>query len=171
MKAVTKICTRCSFEKNIECFYKKTASNDGFGVWCKKCSNEHKKLWNRNLSKERKKQDVLKSKERRKKNRVEYVLYNAKSRAKAKNLEFDLTVDNIFLPEYCPVLGIKLEWNENKTKANSYSIDRVDNTKGYTHDNTIIVSLRANRLKNDATLEELKSVYEFYEKLCQTSKL
>ena len=37
--------------------------------------------------------------------------------------------------------------------------------KGYTKNNIVIVSTRANRIKSDATLDEIRKVADFYEKL------
>jgi len=45
------------------------------------------------------------------------------------------------------------------------SIDRIDPKKGYVKDNIIVVSMRANRIKNDATVDEIRKVADFYEKL------
>lgn len=65
--------------------------------------------------------------------------------------------------KYCPVFGTEFAWN-NKGKDNftdnSPSVDRVDNSKGYCLNNIRIISRRANTLKTDATLEELKLIYE-----------
>jgi len=89
----------------------------------------------------------------------------AKSRAKKKGLEFSITFEEMLSKDTdtCPYLGIPIFWHlctpnvgRSFTGAwNSKSIDRVDSTKGYTIDNIIIVSWRANRLKGDATSEEL----------------
>ena len=45
------------------------------------------------------------------------------------------------------------------------SIDRIDPKKGYVKDNIIVVSMRANRIENDATVDEIRKVADFYEKL------
>jgi len=45
---------------------------------------------------------------------------------------------------------------------NSPTLDRIDNTKGYTKDNIIIVSFKANTIKNSATIEELEKVLQYY---------
>jgi hypothetical protein len=82
-------------------------------------------------------------------------LYQLKYRAKAKKVPFSLTLDDMSLPERCPILGIALQFNTVSPDGNSYSVDRIDNTKGYTSDNVQIVSLRANMLKSNATLDEL----------------
>lgn len=85
----------------------------------------------------------------------------ARRNAKRRGEECELTIDDIVIPEYCPVLGIKLEpGGQGSEQNNSPSIDRIDSTKGYTKDNTWVISARANRLKNDATLDEIEMIYE-----------
>ncbi len=61
----------------------------------------------------------------------------------------------------CPILGIEIKWNnKNIIQMNSPSIDRVDNSFGYTKNNVLIISYKANAIKNNATLEELELLYE-----------
>jgi hypothetical protein len=83
------------------------------------------------------------------------MLNNSKQRAKRANIEHNILLEDIVIPEYCPVLGIKLETGDRKSHYNAPSIDRIDNSKGYTKDNIFIMSTKANLLKKDATLEEL----------------
>ena len=98
----------------------------------------------------------------RTKNPKSYLLHNAKSRAKKKNLAFDLTADDFTIPEFCPVFGIKLEltWGEG-TKDNKPSLDRIDSSKGYIKGNVQVLSWRANNLKSDGTLLEFLKLVEF----------
>jgi hypothetical protein len=82
---------------------------------------------------------------------------NSRNRAKELGLEFTIKQCDIVIPERCPVLGIKLTFNHGKQGffANeSPSIDRFDNSKGYTKENIRIISWRANMLKRDGTLDE-----------------
>jgi hypothetical protein len=95
---------------------------------------------------------------------IAQVLFNnAKMRAKSRDLPFDLSVSDIVVPEFCPVLGVKLEVAVGHAKANSPSIDRIDPSKGYTRDNICVISYKANTIKNDATLEQLREVVRYVE--------
>ena len=103
-----------------------------------------------------------------KKNKRYKMLLNVKKRAKDKGLEFNLTLDDIpEIPKVCPVLNIPIIENkgEHKPSDNSPSIDRIDSKKGYIKGNIRIISNRANRIKADATIEELRKVLEDYEKI------
>ena len=79
----------------------------------------------------------------------------AKSRAKLKGHEFDLEISDIVIPEYCPIMNEKLEWIPYGFHPYSPSIDRIDSTKGYTKDNIQVISSIANRMKWNATREQL----------------
>lgn len=93
-------------------------------------------------------------------------IYNRlKASAKKRSIPFDLTMsdlNNLSFPITCPVLGIPLKFNRGASQDDSYSIDRVDSELGYHIDNIIVISWKANRLKNEATNEELKMISEFY---------
>lgn len=98
------------------------------------------------------------SKTARDKYPIKFMLKRAKKRAIKNNLEFNLTEEDIKVPEFCPALGIELKYNSGDS---SPSLDRVDNSKGYTKDNISVISNRANILKRDATKEELRSLVQY----------
>ena len=76
----------------------------------------------------------------------------ARSRARRKGIEFDLLLEDIVIPEQCPVLGIPMDHP---------SLDRFDPTRGYTADNVRVISMRANMIKNDATVEDLERILAY----------
>lgn len=87
------------------------------------------------------------------------LLQGARYRAKKKGIDFDLTVEDIVIPINCPVLGTPLVKSDTKVPwANSPSIDRVNNSKGYVKDNIQVISHRANAIKGSSSIEELELV-------------
>ena len=84
----------------------------------------------------------------------------AKTRARKRNIPFDMHwTDLPELPEKCPVLGIEIVWafrGKGGWYDDSPSIDRIIPALGYVAGNVRIISNRANRLKADATLEEME---------------
>jgi hypothetical protein len=106
-----------------------------------------------------------KEKKRYENNPELFLLYSARRRAKLRGLEFNLSLEDIVIPKTCPVLGIPIVPGKGSSRRNSASLDRIDNTKGYTKDNVIVVSFRVNNLKSDATVEELRRIVSFYERL------
>lgn len=93
-------------------------------------------------------------------------IYNRiKQSAKKRNIEFTLTLaelNSLTFPITCPILGIPLKFNRERLQDNSYSIDRIDSSIGYNIDNIVVISWKANRLKNNATKEELQQISNFY---------
>ena len=94
------------------------------------------------------------------------MLARAKSRAKKNNLAFNIELADIIIPERCPLLGIKIESTEVRNSPNNPSLDKIIPEKGYIKGNVWVISNRANTLKNDATLTELKTLVENLEMLC-----
>ena len=91
---------------------------------------------------------------------ISYILSRAKHRAEEKGIEFNLTAEDIVLPTHCPILGIELSRGTKENYENTYSLDRVDNSKGYVKGNVRVISQLANSMKNSATPEQLKTFSE-----------
>jgi hypothetical protein len=85
-----------------------------------------------------------------------------RKRARSAGIPFDLQPEDVQVPDVCPVLGVPLVVGDRRFGA-SPSVDRLIPEKGYVRGNVIVCSQRANRIKNDATLEELRRVLAFYE--------
>lgn len=95
---------------------------------------------------------------------IEHVLYwNARNRAKAQGTEFAITKDDIVVPATCPVLGLPLKVGTGSANAGSPSLDRIDPSKGYVRGNIRVISHKANTIKSDATLEDLRAVLRYME--------
>ncbi len=88
---------------------------------------------------------------------------DAEKRAKKFGLQFDLDVEDIAVPEVCPVLGIPLKYGVGKRTGASPSLDRLRPELGYVKGNVAVISWRANDLKRDATPDELRRVADWYE--------
>ena len=103
---------------------------------------------------------LAKAKERRSNGdvRKKQLLSVARWRAEQKGREFTLAVEDLEWPSVCPLLGIPINYFSNKNGPDSPSIDRRDNSKGYTKENCWVISNRANSIKRDATVEELELI-------------
>ena len=91
------------------------------------------------------------------------LLHNAKMRSRVMALPFNITIEDIVIPELCPVLGIKLCWTRGRgrTQPDVPSIDRVIPSKGYIKGNVRVISWRANCLKRDGTLREFEAIVSY----------
>ena len=85
---------------------------------------------------------------------------NVKKRAKQKGIIFDLAIEDIpEIPKICPILGIKIKSNSISAPLDSSpSLDRINPKLGYIKGNVRIICNRANRIKSDATVKELKLI-------------
>ena len=84
-------------------------------------------------------------------------------RARKMGLDFNLVPGDIVVPEFCPVLGVRLEAGSDAPQGGRPSIDRFDNSKGYVLSNIRVISYRANMLKRDATLDEMRRLVSYME--------
>lgn len=94
-----------------------------------------------------------------------HMLARIKARAKAKGWAFNLTAEDITIPKRCPILGIPLVVGDGTADDNSPELDRINNRKGYVRGNVHVISRRANRIKNDATLAELEKIASYLRSL------
>ena len=94
------------------------------------------------------------------------MISNARGRAKRLNLPFDLTIEYIrelaFATTHCPLLGIALRWQasyglglKKQPHLNSPSLDRIIPDKGYVRGNVAIISMKANTMKSNASVDEI----------------
>lgn len=162
-----KKCCACAQNKPLFEFSKNKASKDGLQYRCKNCDNalQAKK---RKENKEAFLEYGRQYQEKRRQSfeyRLQMLLNASKQRAKLKNREHTITLEDIKnlypVDGKCPVFGFDLEFNSGGFRETSPSIDRIDSSKGYTKDNIQIISWKANRIKSYATVEELETVVAY----------
>ena len=90
------------------------------------------------------------------KHKAKYMLNRVKRKSLKYGYEFNLDLEDIVIPDICPILEVPLEMGTKDDYEYSPSIDRIDNSKGYVKGNIQIISKKANSMKNCATYEELK---------------
>ena len=95
---------------------------------------------------------------------VRYILQKIKWHAKRKGLDFNLTPQDIIIPDVCPILLIPLKFSTSKQRACAPSVDRVDNSKGYVKGNVRVISQKANHLKSDMTKETIQRLLDYVSK-------
>jgi len=84
-------------------------------------------------------------------------IYDAKSNADKRGIEFNLKRGDVEWVSHCPLLNVELDYSVSSGKNPDFSpsIDRIDSSKGYTKDNVWVISNKANRMKNDGSKNEL----------------
>lgn len=89
-----------------------------------------------------------------------YILTRTRSNSKPRGLECTITIEDIYIPEFCPILNIKLDQVRSGSRY-APSLDHVDNTKGYIPGNVRVISRRANDLKGDLNLKEVLAIVTY----------
>ena len=85
-----------------------------------------------------------------------------KANATRLGIEFTIEFGDIEFPTHCPILGTELDYfTEEGWRENSPSFDRIDPSKGYVKGNVTVISMRANRIKNNGTAEEHQKIADF----------
>lgn len=168
----TKVCTRCGRDLPLSEYNKGNGKYDRRSI-CRDCEKEInkdpiRKARKNELKRIKRQSDKEYAKARnltdciRRHSNINSIklaiLRSAKQRAVKKGLEFNIDISDIELPELCPLLQIPMEMAWGKAKDNSYSLDRIDSSKGYIKGNVWVISRRANVIKNDASLDELKTL-------------
>ena len=126
-------CIICNTVKPLNHFYRHKTSPNGRLTRCKICKDVY-----------------LNDPKRR-------LFQSSRINAYAKGLEHTISVDDIPTPLTCRYLGVKIVYRTGKRKRvwNGPSIDRIDSTKGYVPGNIQVISDLANRMKQNATPEQL----------------
>jgi len=163
----TKPCSFCKETKSIFDFTKNNSSPDGLQYKCRDCDLEYQTK--RRLENKDQLLDYSRAYQANRRKDFDYrlqMLLNAsKQRSKKKSRENKLTLQDIkdTFPKngLCPIFGIKLVFGDAGFRENSPSIDRLDSKKGYTKDNIQIISWKANRIKKDASIEELELILAY----------
>lgn len=176
----TKICIDCSLELSLDSFYSSKSYNgkEYKNSYCKQCRNKRRLDYQRQYRRDNKdkvnaarrkyykifmedpnKRASVNEGQRRRTCRyaVKRLYDNAKARAKRKNLNFNITIEDIIIPELCPILEIPIFTGTKDNYNNSPSLDKINNTEGYIKGNIAVISNLANSMKNQATFEQLKT--------------
>ena len=104
----------------------------------------------------------------RKRNPSAALLQGVKAKAKRLGLPFDIDIGDLIVPEFCPVLGVRIIL-EPFRHEHGPSVDRVIPSRGYVKGNVVVMSMRAHRMKSDASIDDIRALLAFMEKWAQIS--
>lgn len=137
-----------------------------------------RRIWYANLTPEKKFKHVAQIKRAQElrysspQKRLLRLLHGAKYRARDRKFAFDIGLFSKYLtnpPVNCMCCHRELNYGRpfghKDPRRACPSIDRFNNSLGYTLDNTRIICHLCNRLKNDATLQELENVVAYMKNL------
>ncbi len=125
---------------------------------CEKCIQQSKNKYIKNKGKILEQQSQF-----RENNQILMKYRKIKQRAKENNIPFNITeqdiIDIIPKDSKCPVFKTTFEY---KNKDTGMSLDRIIPENGYIKGNIQIISNLANRVKQDATREELLKLADWF---------
>lgn len=140
-----KTCKICKKAKLLDQFSKYQHSKDGLHTKCKSCLSIHKA-------------------EDYKEKWFTYQARLKKAECKRKGLPYNITPDYLesIWTTHCPVFNKEFV-RFDKTNDYSPALDRMVPELGYVKGNLCYISARANRIKYDATVDEIRKVLAFME--------
>jgi hypothetical protein len=140
-------CRVCDQPKELtEKYFRINSTGRGFRWRCRQCEVDQHMNWVRE-------------------NRSKDMLQSARRRAKRAVVPCTISFEDIVIPEICPVFGHKLERGTRSSHDWAPSLDRNKPELGYVRGNVRVISNKANRLKSDASLDELRQLVAYLERL------
>jgi hypothetical protein len=166
-----KLCNTCGVTKLLTEFYSDKTHKGGTHSMCKLCNNAQSKLY-----RERNAEKVTAYKhELKRKDPIKYMLIQVKARCKhlGGSIPFDLAPADVEYVTHCPVLGTELDYLSRQSHRgmvadHAASLDRIIPERGYVRGNVKVISWRANRLKGDATVEEMHAMSKYYTSIVES---
>lgn len=86
---------------------------------------------------------------------------NARDKARECSLPFNLEKSDIVIPSVCPIFGTPFDMISKRRQPTSPTLDRTVPEKGYVKGNIAVISYKANRLKSNATPDELEMIAKY----------
>ena len=173
---LTKVCRDCGRELSLDMFYK---NGTGYRPECKDCKKKaeveyrannleavrerYRKRYHKNRDKEiasmKKYQAKLKET-----NYFKFSIMNKKKTVLREGILWDLDEEYLrdIFTGVCPVFGCAIHVGGVKDDCKA-ELDRLVPSKGYVKGNVRWISRRANRIKSDATIDELKKILKYME--------
>lgn len=190
-----KICSKCKQQKSFNCFNKQTKSKDGFGSYCKECIKKYRadnpEIYSNALKRHRNKnRSVIKQRSRiaYEKNRLKEIERSKKYNFLHKEERCDYqknykhTINGSYATYKSNAIKSKRVWELSKEEFKSIvsatcsycndmdpkginGIDRIDNSIGYTKDNSASCCSMCNYMKKNYSkeqfLDKIQKIYTY----------
>ena len=135
-------CRMCRRFLSKDSFHSSKNKKTKTASWCKECHSNYQ--------------------EKRIKSPQYRLWLSSKSSSTARGREHTIRPEDIPCPTHCKYLGIEIDYRTARERGrlrawNAPSIDRIDSSKGYVLGNIQVISDLANRMKQEATIEQLVS--------------
>lgn len=87
---------------------------------------------------------------------------SCRKRARREGIPFNIEESDIVIPDVCPVLNTPIVYGS-KDKNEWPSVDKVNPLRGYTKGNVCVISYRANRMKSNMRIEDVRRMLTLME--------
>lgn len=153
---MTKVCQGCGESRNESDFPVRNDRSGRLRPYCKDCRN-----------------DVQRARYKHHRTTKPFLhrCTRAKSRAKSLSVAFDLTPEYLesIWTGYCPIRGVELKLDTNRKDEDAAELDRFDPDLEYVQGNVHWMSRKANRLKNNTSIEDLESLLNWMNEVMNES--
>lgn len=145
----SKVCKDCGVQKPPDEYYK---NRKGIHSTCKMCYTKRNKGYQAKY---------------RANNRFAIRMRSCRARSREKDLPFNLTTEYLesIWSGVCPAFGTPLSIDAKKGSQGHAQLDRIIPDLGYVEGNVVWLSERANRIKDDANLEDLERLITWLKSL------
>lgn len=166
----SKLCPKCKQVKSIEEFAKGRCRPGGIDSYCKPCKKSNNKLYYNSVVKKKYavfyreakiKEDVIAFK-------MNDLVNRCKLRAEKRGIPFNLDLSYILsvTGTHCPVFRVPFDFlGTVKNHDYSPSLDRLIPKLGYVKGNVSVICWKANRMKVNATFNEIKALGDWIHQL------
>jgi len=155
-------CKSCVSSRNKTLY--KEVNKDRVKTWRLEHPEEYKAQVKR--CKKKQKERMLKDEDYGKEVRLKKLMLNRKNftgtlvtrarlRAAKLGIPFDLSKEDITIPDVCPLLEVPLTFGTKENYLFTPSLDRIEPSKGYVKSNVRVISMLANTMKSNATKDQL----------------
>lgn len=91
------------------------------------------------------------------------LLRSCKKRSQREGIEFNIEEADIVIPDRCPILDTPIVYGS-EDRNEWPSVDKVNPLKGYVKGNVAVISYRANRMKSNMSIDDVRRLLALMEK-------
>lgn len=144
----TAVCARCSLALPVDNFQRRSDRSGKFRTVCRSCRADGQR---ERYAKYKNDSFFL------------YKATRARSRSQSLRVPFDLDAEYLesIWTGKCPALGIELRKNTDRSDEHAAELDRFIPELGYVRGNVTFLSRKANRIKNNCSVEELGEILDW----------
>jgi len=156
-------CQKCKVKKLASKFSKNSSHQNGLQKICKKCNGKYRVANKERIAEQ--KRAYYRTSKGIAKQLFDKARYRARKQSIVFELDYDWVLGQVQQVLECPVRKVKFVTGDKTFHNNSRTLDRAQPSLGYTRENTCLVSFKANLVKNNGSLQDLKLLICYLHKI------